>query len=281
MEYNAFGVIASLMHDEAGYRSINVQHGIISPVWAFDGVYFDDYLIWSEQTEKVLHQENYPNPAGLHVVGNPKWEVLAEAIQKETPSVLFQHLMAWKGSSPLIGVYTQAIKGYATARIKAQYVKVLLAYLQEKPDVKMLIKKHPLEQDSIAEDFVSASGMADRVQILSANEMPLWESLKAVDVVTSVFSATLLEALYLGKPTVAIDLENTIARQGIPTSEALTIVSRQEAIPFVLDLILDTPTQNYSELALKDLVPYFHQSYRQRIRHALLKPELVASTIHG
>jgi hypothetical protein len=266
LEYNPFGVIARLLRQKAHYRLINVQHGIVSPIWKLDALHFDDYLIWNEQTAQVLQAENYPNPNGLHILGNPKWEALEEAIQSEKTSATFEEIMRWKGTAPLIAAYTQALQGYSTAQVKMQYIEALLAYLRENPQFKILIKKHPLEQDTIAEDLVLANGLAERVRILPARELTLWESLKAADVVTSVFSATLLEALYLRKPVVAIDLENTIARQCIPVSSALRVVTQKDRIgPALAEAIATTPHNQLTH----DLAPRFEENYRQRVRQAL------------
>jgi hypothetical protein len=268
LEYNSFGVIAGLLKEQYGYRLINVQHGIISPMWAFDGMRFDDYLIWSKTTAEVLQQEQYPNPASFRIVGNPKWEVLETTIRQQNPSPVFQEIMDWKKNTPLVGAYTQALQGYSTTGTKVQYVDALLKYLKTHSDVKLLIKKHPLENDSIVSDLVSVSGLQDRVRVFSASELPLWESLKAVDVVTSVFSATLLEALYLRKPTIAIDLENTIAKQEIPMAEALRVVTQMESLQGTLDEAFKT-NHSFSVSDVQNLVPRFENTYQERVKEAL------------
>ena len=191
LEFNLYGVLASLFKEQYRYQLINIQHGIVAPTWTLDGLCFDQYLIWNAKTADVILQEDYSHPASLRIVGNPKWEALERLIRHGTPSDEYLKLMKWKGDAPLIGAYTQYIRGYSTQLSKQTYIQALIQYLKNHPDVKLLIKKHPLETDSLVDEWITASGLTDRIRVYNATELPLWELLKAVDLVTSIFSAML------------------------------------------------------------------------------------------
>lgn len=277
MDYNSYGPVLSQLKKKLPFRSLNLQHGFNAPSWTADLLDFDAYFAWNRQTVDLLQEEQYPRPDNVHLVGNPNWESLAEKIRCEPPSQPYQTLMAWKGEAPLIGAYTQALQGYSTLTRKQDYLKSLSAYLKATPNVKLLVKKHPLESDTAAETTFADPGWQNRVWISKPGELALWESLKAVDVVTTIFSATLTEGMALRKPVVALDFERTLERQNIDLQGAAWILHEPAQVQPVLDHLLgqsrDTnisiPAPTYDRL--EAIVPTLPGSYRERITDILLR----------
>ncbi|WP_303673630.1 hypothetical protein [Vampirovibrio chlorellavorus] len=298
LEFNLYGAFLSMMKQQVpqAFQLINAQHGIVGPSWTVDGLWFDDYFLWNRQTAESLRENGYPVTGRLHVMGNPKWETLAQQVASEPPSSEYENLMAWKGSAPLIGVYTQSLHGYSTGRIKKAYLLSLLNYLRHNPQCKLLIKRHPLETDDIVETVVKASVFADRVYVCEPEALPLWETLKAVDVVTSVFSATLCEGLYLQKPTLAIDFDQVMAIQQIPwPDDPAFIVTEPQALNVALDAALamaltmsdaSSSGQNAADVSRWDSIvprfqfPHTQSTYAQRVQSWAESQKAKAQSAH-
>lgn len=298
MEYGTDGCLASMLRAQYPFRLINVQHGFISPGGAMDGLAFDDFLIWNAESAARIADNGYQRPETLRVLGNPDWEVLAANVQAAVGSPALSRVLDWKGSARLLGAYTQCIQGYSTGEVKRAYVQALLCYVQAHRDVKLLIKPHPLEDDDIVAQVVAQAepSVQERVRMLRGSELSLWESFQAVDVVTSVFSAVLVDALYLRKPAVALDFSDTLAQQHIPLHTSTAVVRDPAQVTAALNQALaqaqagEQVQAGMPPSAVQDggagargdiheadplarLVPRFTQPYADRVRQVLFGPE--------
>ncbi|MCE3234613.1 MAG: hypothetical protein K0Q50_793 [Vampirovibrio sp.] len=270
LEFNLHGAFLSMLQKQSpGFRLMNLQHGIVAPTWTVDGLRFDDYFLWNKQTAKSLEQNGYPVGHRMHVIGNPKWEALADQVASETTSAEYDKLLAWKGDAPLIGAYTQCLQGYSTVQIKKDYLLSLIGYLQYNPNAKLLIKRHPLETDDVVDTVVRASGCQDRIQVYESERLMHWEILKAVDIVTSVFSATLYESLYLQKPTLALDFDRVIETQQIPWPGECLTVTEPKSVNAALDYWLTLEPDKWRFLTANQftsIVPRFNIPFALRFR---------------
>jgi hypothetical protein len=266
LEYNTYGALASLHKQRQHFRLINIQHGFVSPTWSMDALGFDDYFVWNRKTAELALEDGFYSPGACQVVGNSRWELLARDMQKPASSALTD-LQAWKGEHRLIGAYTQCLQAFSTISVKQGFIQALLAYLHQHPEVRLLIKKHPLEQDTIVDEMVRASGLSGRIQVMTADHISLAESFKSVNVVTTVFSAVLLEALAIGKPVAAIDFAHTIAVQDIPIPATIPVLTTQTDVNRWLDRSLLE-----SEVIVDKTVekPVLHaEPYEARLRQLL------------
>ena len=193
-EKNRMGVVFKTLQSRYAFKLLNFQHGIMPQTHNMDLFQFDRFFIWNPLTRNVVLKDGYGWPESLAVVGNPFWEQNAAADQA-VMSAKGQKIMAWRGDSPLLGAYTQYAGDYLTHEVRENYLKALFAYLEARPQVKMLIKKHPLETDQLAEAMLAQTQLQDRVFICAGRELDLWESFQLIQLSTTICSTTLLDSL--------------------------------------------------------------------------------------
>jgi hypothetical protein len=200
-----------------------------------------------------------------------------------------QEIVAWRGDSFLLGAYTQHGGDYLTHEVRRKYLKALFAYLEAKPQVKLLIKKHPLETDQMAETMLAQTQLQDRVLICAGRELNLWESFQLIQLSTTICSTTLFDSLKVNVPSVALDFTDIIADIGYGYEDVpgVNIIRDPQAVTAVLDTYLQpqSPVLPMDEAAnsLASLVyPELPGTYAERVQQELaqigLLPALVATT---
>ena len=289
MEKNRLSVAFQTLQARYGYRLLNFQHGIMPLTYNMDWLQFDRFFIWNPLTQTVVLQDGYRYPETIAVVGNPFWEQPQNAPHPKPSSAKAQEILAWRGESPLIGAYTQYTGDYLTQDVRRTYLQTLFAYLKSHPQVKLLIKKHPLETDSMAETLLAQTGLQDRVMICTGRELDLWESLALVHFSTTICSTTLLDSLRVNVPAVALDFTDIIAHlgYGFDQEPGITIIRAPETVPPLFDSLLKAPTKppkalestNSQDGSLSLIYPSLPGTYAQRVRAELVAIGLLP-TLH-
>jgi hypothetical protein len=279
MEKNRLSAAFKTLQARYGYRLINFQHGIMPLTHNMDWLQFDRFFVWNPLTRNVVRQDGYPCPDdSLAVVGNPFWEQHASPSDKLL-SKKAQEIIAWKGESPLIGAYTQYAGDYLTHEVRKNYLKVLFSYLEARPTVKMLIKKHPLETDLLVEALLAqATHLQGQIMLCAGQALDLWESFSLIQLSTTICSTTLLDSLGVNVPAVALDFTDIIANIGYGYDQELgiTIIKDPQAVPALLDALLaGAITTNLEQAALQSrmqqlVYPALPGSYAERVRESLI-----------
>ncbi len=277
MEKNRLSVAFQTLQARYGYRLLNFQHGIMPLTHNLDWLQFDRFFVWNPLSQRVVLQDGYRYPESLAVVGNPFWE------QQDFPkpsSAKAQEILAWRGQSPLIGAYTQYSADYLTPEVRRAYLDTLFAYLASRPQVKLLIKKHPLETDQLAETMLAQTNLQDRVMICTGRELDLWESFALIQFSTTICSTTLLDSLRVNVPAVALDFTDIIAHLGYGYDQEpdITIIRAPETVPALFDRLLEAqkdhekpPASDHSQDGTLSLIyPNLPGSYAQRVRAELV-----------
>lgn len=271
-EVNKFGLIFSKLREHYSYKLINIQHGNVERRQTLDYFYFDYWLTWNLHSQNVILKDGYAHPETLVLLGNPEWE-WQQQVSDRPYSKDCQDLLNWKGADKVIGAYTQYLRGYATPESKRKFITALLNYLRQRQDVKLIIRKHPAEDDTLCETLVAQSDVSDRVKIVSYLSIPLQESFMLADVVTSIFSTVLMDAVSVGKPVVSLDLESVLARQELGFDGAVVIVNDEAHVQPVFDALLFPDHYPAHPLLsavtaerIQALVPRFDSPYPERLK---------------
>lgn len=211
-----------------GYKLINVQHGLMYQSKLADQYHFDAMLVWNDLSRQVLLQDGYPVSASLKVTGNPLWE----SDKLPTSSPVLDELRRWKNGRKLIAVYTQYTGDYTQPAERRKLLRTLLAHLEQNPEDCLLIKKHPLEHDTLVEDTLGAWLENGRIRVFSGGQVSLQESLALADLAVSISSTALLDALRYDVPSLAIDEVDATTHCGFfPLSPPFPVArSRDEAL---------------------------------------------------
>lgn len=275
LEKNAYGPVFSELKKKYNYHVINFQHGIMPHTWSLDRFDFDTFFIWNPLARQTILNEGYGHEASLKMVGNPSWEGLSNKKSQISQPALYQEILDWKGSSPLLGAYTQHQGDYLTRSARECYIQALLHYLEEFPTVKLLIKKHPSEKDCLVEDAVAKTCFQDRVRIFTAQDLPLWDSFQLVDLVTSICSTVLIDALLVQAPVLALDFENIIGRIGYGFDQAIPVIQdSKKASAAISQILLPNHAAENNGLNMNPdnqelIYPSLSGSYAQRVHDAL------------
>lgn len=284
MEKNRMSVAFKTLQARYGYKLLNFQHGIMPLTRNMDWLQFDRFFVWNPLTNNVIRQDGYPHPESLAVVGNPFWEQRVED-NKKVQSAKVQEILTWRGDSPLIGAYTQYAGDYLTHDSRRNYLKSLFAYLEARPAVKLLIKKHPLETDHLAEEMLAQTQLQNRVKLCTGRELDLWESFTLIQFSTTICSTTLLDSLRVNVPAVALDFTDIIANigYGYDQEPGITIIREPQAVPAMLDALLANITSNSQSDSLQSstpsslVYPELPGTYAQRIRQHLVELDLLSA----
>ncbi len=276
LESNIYSVLCSQLREVYGFRLLNFQHGMKPPTRTLHLARFNAYFVWNELTRNVLEADQYPNLEGVYIIGNPDADKL-RTIVAQVDTGHYRQLLGWKGNSQLIVAYTQPNKGLMTAAIKRDFIAALLKYcLDVNPHCKLLVAMHPAEtQADIPPDLqASIQQLGTRCHVTLPGGLSLPESLKLADLAVSVYSTTLMEALYIGKPALALDFSHTIRRQELGYDQVLPVVTMPEAVVEALDAQLSQPgaeTNQTMDKALRGnfFIPHFEKPYQQRLSDVL------------
>ena len=276
-EYTMFSHIQTVLQPKYGFKTLNVQHGNMDPPYTLDTVTFDSFFVWNEQTRHIVEQDGYHPMDSVHIVGNPQWESLANDYQHTKPSPLYQDLLTWKGADSLIGAFAQYLDVNHSEADRNAYLGALLLYVKNNPNVKLLIKPHPSEKAMASmQRYIDSHNLGKRVRLLSPNALSLWETLKIIDIATSVFSTTLIDALSLKKPVVALDFYHLLEEVHVDIHDLAWVAhSADEAHEIFTDLLADSPIEKHltrfddHQEAWQELFPTFNQPYTYRLERQL------------
>ncbi|MBY0403670.1 MAG: hypothetical protein K2X66_07200, partial [Cyanobacteria bacterium] len=259
----------------------NFQHGNMNPIASFYLFQFDLYFIWNEISKKVLLKDGYSNPSGLEIVGSPFLDNMVIEKNNYVPRVLFQELQEWKGNDKLITAYSTFQATHLTIQNKIQFMESLIHFLKQRPHLKLLIKKHPYElDDSIATyleaQYEASPALRNQIRLFNASEISLLESLLLSNLVTSICSTVLQEALYLKIPAVALDFENIHELIGLEERFVYPVVTDPSRVKEKLNQYLTEDDSLNSFPGFKPerfelLFPTFTKTYEERIQSVLQK----------
>ncbi len=275
LESNVFGPLTTELKKQYPFHLFNFQHGNKFLTQTLQYMLFDRYFLWNSSTRDIVLQDGYSKPDSLVIIGNPKYEQMQQQISTQPTSVNFKALTQWKGQSRLIGVYSQYLKGSLTHQVKHAFLNAIFNYLRHDQSVRLIIRKHPSEKDTIIQQLIASFEYKDRILIQEATDLPLLESFKAVDLVTSVYSTVLMDALAVGVQAVAMDFNGILSRQASSLYEAMTVVTRPEDVNPTLKYVL------YGEGAVPgsvhqgnltsrgEIFPHFQDTYKERFCSAL------------
>lgn len=288
MEKNRMSIAFKTLQSRYPFKLLNFQHGIMPLTHNLDWQQFDRFFVWNPLTRNVVVKDGYQWPDSIAVVGNPLWEKGSSGHQKPL-STKAQEIKAWQGDSILLGAYTQYAGDYLTHEARRNYLKALFAYLEARPTIKLLIKKHPLETDTLAEDMLTQSQVQERVVLCAGKELDLWESFSLIHLSTTICSTTLLDSLKVNVPAVALDFTDIIADIGYGYDEepGITIIRDAETVPAMLDALLEQITQQAIsgqpalDASTQSLVyPNLPGTYSDRIRENLVALGLLDNAIN-
>lgn len=282
MEADAFSLIFKELQKTTPFQTINVLHGQAPYFYTMDLCKFDAFLIWNAQTQKVLMEDGYPSAQSLAIVGHPDWDQAMPREQLCPDTASIREIRAWQGRDKLMVAYTQPGTNYTTPRQREAFLTSLLDYLRAHPGVKLLVKKHPNELDKLTDDALAAAqDLAARVRLYHANNLALYPSIGLADVVVSICSTVLLEALFYHVPALALDFDRVNDVLGNGMDCVTPIIDNPAQVNAIITEVLaqGMHASCFDATARDQMFPTFALSYDERIRHVLQQLHLLPNTV--
>jgi CDP-glycerol glycerophosphotransferase (TagB/SpsB family) len=157
--------------------------------------------------------------------------------------------------------------------LHAEFIQAHLDYVAQTPGVLLVIKKHPLEKGTLAEDLVDASGLNTRVKVFSARELSLIESFCVADLATAVCSTVLMEALDFGIQSASLDFHQLIRRLAYGYEKIVPLITQYDQVSDVFTdllsseaIVLQAPYHHLTQAVKETLFPVFEVPYEQRLK---------------
>jgi hypothetical protein len=188
----------------AGAKTVSVQRGDITgyPGWG-EPLFADVIAVNGPYVSDVLVEAEIPRER-IRVTGNPRFDKLVD------PSAVFgdgtesHRLLGLPESAQLVAVMTNPIDLNERLSHVERYIRGVLEFARDHSDVFVVIKLHPSESDwSIYERIMTADGIENVLLLKDFDPMQL---IHDSDAVITTISTTGNEAIFLGKPLVAINL---------------------------------------------------------------------------
>lgn len=213
-EKTSLGPAICALQQQHGFTLHNVEHGRIFDTQTLDLMPFNHFVVWDDAVANLVQHEGFTG--NISIIGNPDEPKTLPVVDASNPIV--NELNTWLAGRQLLLATTQSYRGYYTATIKHGYLQALLDYVAKRPNICLLIRTHPAETDTMVSDLIQHHPARSRIRHQRPSEVPYTRVLPLANVVTSVYSTTLLEAAWYGVASLAVDFHGINAFTGMPTA---------------------------------------------------------------
>ena len=213
-EYDLFGRAAVIAGKLWGVPTLAIQHGNISPdhvgyIHTKDEISDEiapEYCPLATKTavygpwpKKVLVEDcNYPE-GSVVVTGQARYDTLARA-DKIFSRENFCERYGLDAGNKIALICTQAFPVFEERIV---FLKSILKALKEFPEIQIVIKPHPNENEEWCKEIVEEQKASVSILPKRSNT---YEAIYACDIMLAFFSTTITEALILNKPVVVVNL---------------------------------------------------------------------------
>lgn len=213
------------------------------------------FAVYGECTKEVLVKEiGYPFEERIVITGQPKYDVLAKAGE------IFdrERFCADWDINPdkkivLIGSQTFHIAGN-----KDIFFRTIFHALKEDPQIQMVIKPHPTEQEEWHKELKKEMDVNAVLLPRKANTI---EALYACDALMTFYSTIALEAMMLGKPVITVNLTNQ--PDPVPYAQsgaAFGVYKTEDIAPAVREVLENPETRKQLEIGRQEYL--YKQFYK-------------------
>jgi hypothetical protein len=188
--------------ERLGIASVFVQHGAVHGGMGTPE-YFTDAkrLLWGDSSRDRLLKAGLRNPEATVVIGSPSHEQLLMPRRMAAPR---------SGAPPVrdpadmilvtFGVPGNFIADASFARAAGE----VFAAAAELPNVRFVIRPHPSDRGSLWKELMSEWRLSN---IVFARDTDTYELMRGCRILVTMASTTGAEAIFFGKPVVAVNLE--------------------------------------------------------------------------
>ena len=241
-------------------KTIGVQHGYIydgNPMYVFGKYVNDEYnnsfpfpdemLLFGKSAKNILRKYSYPENR-LNDFGNPAFfniETMKNSFDKRK---LFEKYNI-PNNAKVILFTTGKLQKFYTAHGKYDYDeqiwRKLIEIKQKQSDLFIILKPHPQE-----ENITIYKEIMKNISNVIITQDSIFELIQTADIVISVFSSTMIDALCFDKPVIKIKFEN-----------------EKNSIFDLTDVVIETKLEELSNVIYKILSDNdYHNSFSNSIK---------------
>jgi len=189
-------------------RSLIIQHGLTATRLGFFPIMADKFAAWGELSKEKLIEWGSEKDK-IELTGYTR---LDNYVKKETREKVCRELGLSAGKK--IVVYAALSGESAVARNlgRRKTARALFTAMKQLPDVQLIVKKHPAENDDMLERLLLEAGLKDVVILKNLDArivktFSLMELLNACDLLITMYSTVGLEGIALDKPLITLNLD--------------------------------------------------------------------------
>ena len=181
---------------------VSIDYSIITDDYRFErGIRFDHRVTISDAQMKLWKKRNDPS-LHHHTIGFLKYDQIADI---KTDKKAFEKKVEFAFKKTVLFASSYGFDNQA----KYDLIKFLAGYCH-KNEYNLLIKKHPLETDMVANEALASDSYLSQ-KVFRHEEITSLEAISYSDIVVSQGSSIVLDALYFSKPFITYSLgENSI-----------------------------------------------------------------------
>ncbi len=265
-EKSAYGALVGSVRRDPALRIVNVQHGIIPRAHVLDRMRFDRFVVWNDATASTVAADGYEPMSSVTVAGNPSWETLQAELATGPGGPA--EVSRWKGGAPLIAAFTQPPNYVFTpAAVCRSFLQILCEHVRDRPELRLLVKRHERDVGEMDPPLLATLVGHGRARIEGFHDLGLADALRLADVVTSVNSTVLADALAVGRRVVAIDTEGLLPRIPYVLGAGALVARSVSDAHEMLDTVMATRGSTRAASTGDPAVyPRFEESYAARLR---------------
>lgn len=237
-------------------RSIVIQHGVFAIHIPQEKIQADINAVWGPFGARYFDQQNHTSAQSV-ITGNPEYDRLVPSertkFSQRTP--LCQQ---WQldPSFPIVVLASQrphALSSRKTEDEHQRLISAVLAAVSQIPNVQLMIKVHPFEDERPTHRLVQNFQHKDRVRVLK--QLDLFSLLAAADAVVTYNSTVGLTAMILEKPVVCVNLTGHPDTVGYVSSGSAVGVYREiDLVPAIQEALWNSQTKNRLKIAQREFV---------------------------
>lgn len=198
--YLEAGLIVGLAN-EAGVPTVEIQSGTISPTARFVKPAAKDVLCIDTFSHQVYAQaQRHPS---VHIVGSPKIDFDVgpfRGVTREQARAEIEELAPYRDAR-ILTLATQPIG----VRDSSDIVRVVIEALTDTPEVVLLVKQHPNEDDTYTEAYLTIARDCGHERIVVSKTINVHRAIIAANEVLTYYSTVGLEAFALNRTAICVN----------------------------------------------------------------------------
>ena len=191
--------------NKMGIKTYYLMHGLLSDEFIENLHICDNYLVFGDYTRNILVKKEGITNEKIVTLGAP---YLREQLKTKQPDFFKEEITDKLPKEKKVALILLSGPGHTVSEEHHKKILELLEELTEskQKDYHFLFKLHGKDNIDYYKNIISAKGEVYKFDHFRSKET-IFDWIRAADVIITGASTTALEAMYMGKPVITIDLQ--------------------------------------------------------------------------